>query len=104
MGLLSGRRSKRRRRAEEIKYEYACRENMNSERHVMLITGQVNAVMAVAREWQEAGRILGYRRAGAYQTELLFPPGAFRDVKNPKVVFLEFEKAAWKKIDPRGQK
>ncbi len=102
MGLFPRRRRRRGPQIQEIKFEYACRENMNSERYVMLITGQVEAVMAVAQEWVESRRIISYRRAAAYQTELVFPPRAFRDV-NPKEVFWEFQKAAWKKIDPRGQ-
>ncbi len=90
------------RAVEEIGHRYTLLAGDGTERYLMVVTGQVEAVMAVAEEMRKAQRIVSYGRHAANETALLFPVGAFRDVE-PIEVFQEVKAAAWKVIDPRGQ-
>jgi hypothetical protein len=96
-------RRQRRRTVEEIKHEFTALESGSSGQYVMVISGQVDAVMAVAEKLVETGKIISYRRYAAYKTALVFPPRSFRDVQAIEV-FWKIHDAAWTVIDPRGQK
>lgn len=92
-----------RRKIEEIEFKGVNLKEVGGEHYIMTIKGQMSAVMAVAQRMVDSGQLLAYWRHSAYETKLLFPPGAFRNVE-PMAVFQQIRDAAWKHIDPRGQK